>query len=153
MATEITKTSQAPLSFNALSPRQRLVHRARVGVKSKAILGQFWTDAKPDDDVLIAELQGWMDVLQDCGEDEVAAAWTLYQNAGPRTAAGKLYKPDAGYLWRIVMAAREQGWPAQGHAAFIANIFALPDPDEERRRANYRRIIEDAEAANNRGRA
>lgn len=95
----------------------------------------------------VLELEGWMDVLQECSHGEVSAAWALYNRAGPRTAAGKLYKPDAGYLWRLIEAARSEGWPVDNLQAFISETFSPDDADTARQRARYRTIISEAQAA------
>ncbi len=47
-----------------------------------------------------------MDVLECCSHTEIRKAWSKYQRTGPRTATGKLYKPDAGAIWQIVIDGR-----------------------------------------------
>jgi len=48
------------------------------------------------------EIEGWMDVLENCSHSEIREAWRDYQKNGARTQSGKLYKPDAGALYRII---------------------------------------------------
>lgn len=102
MANQIT----AVTGFNALSKPQQQAHREKIGVRSQAILGQFWRDDDTPDALQALEIEGWCDVLENCSHSEIRAAWAGYQKTGPRTAAGKLYKPDAGALYRIIQAAR-----------------------------------------------
>jgi len=52
------------------------------------------------------EIEGWCDVLENCSHSEIRAAWAGYQKTGPRTVSGRLYKPDAGALYRIIQSAR-----------------------------------------------
>ena len=52
-----------------------------------------------------------MDVLETCSHSEIRAAWAEYQRSGPRNQLGRLLKPDAGALWRIVMASRPKPKP------------------------------------------
>lgn len=47
-----------------------------------------------------------MDVLESCSHSEIRRAWATYQRNGPRTQSGKLYKPDAGAIWKIVIEGR-----------------------------------------------
>lgn len=89
-----------------MSPQQQRDHRAKIGVRARAILGQFWHDAQTPDAVQAIELEGWMDVLENCSHSEIRAAWTEYQKVGPRSAAGRLAKPDAGALYRLILKAR-----------------------------------------------
>ena len=102
MGTEIT----TPTGFNALSPQQQEEHRARIGARAQAILGQFWHDDSTPDAVQALELEGWMDVLENCSHSEIRKAWATYQRTGPRTQSGKLYKPDAGALYQIILSTR-----------------------------------------------
>jgi len=95
-----------PTGFNALSKQQQEEHRAKIGVRARAILGQFWNDENTPDAVQAMELEGWMDVLENCSHSEIRKAWATYQRTGPRTQAGKLYKPDAGALYQIILRAR-----------------------------------------------
>ena len=146
MSTEIT-AMEIKNSFAALSPQQQLEHREKIGVRAKTILSQFWASDSTPVVMQVLELEGWMDVLQECSHGEVSAAWALYNRAGPRTAAGKLYKPDAGYLWRLIEAARSEGWPVDNLQAFISETFSPDDADTARQRARYRTIISEAQAA------
>jgi len=63
-----------------------------------------------------------MDVLENCSHSEIRKAWATYQRTGPRTAAGKLYKPDAGALWKIVQTMRPKPKPVE----------TKPEPPRER---------------------
>lgn len=102
----MTNLPQTTSGFAALSPQQQEAHRAKIGVRAEAILGQFWRDDDTPEAVRAVELEGWMDVLENCSHSEIRQAWTDYQKSGPRTATGKLYKPDAGALYRLILKAR-----------------------------------------------
>lgn len=52
------------------------------------------------------EIEGWQDVLENCSHSEFRKAWVDYQKTGPRSTAGKLYKPDAGAIYRLVVQSR-----------------------------------------------
>lgn len=67
---------------------------------------QFWRDDATSDALRALEVEGWMDVLENCSHSEIRMAWATYQRVGPRTDRGRLCKPDAGALHRIVMAER-----------------------------------------------
>jgi hypothetical protein len=73
----------------------------------RAILGQFWQDADTEDAVQAIEIEGWMDVLENCSHSEIRAAWRDYQtDANNRTARGRLAKPDAGAIRAIILRKR-----------------------------------------------
>ena len=71
------------------------------------MLSQFWVDEGAPDAVRAIQIEGWLDVLQDLGEDEVRQAWANYQRTGPRTARGLLCRPDPGALRDMAMRARD----------------------------------------------
>jgi len=102
----MTNLPSNPTGFNALSPQQQKVHRAKIGARAEAILSQFWRDDETPDAVRALEIEGWIDVLESCSHSELRAAWAKYQRTGPRTQAGKLYKPDAGAIWHLVVGSR-----------------------------------------------
>ncbi len=53
------------------------------------------------------EIEGWMDVLENCSHSEIRAAWRDYQtDPSNRTARGRLAKPDAGAIRAIVLQKR-----------------------------------------------
>ena len=86
-----------------MSPQQQEAHRAKIGVRARAILGQFWQDADTHDAEKAIEVEGWMDVLENCSHSEIRFAWRDYQtNPKNRTARGRLAKPDAGALLDII---------------------------------------------------
>ncbi|AHD02937.1 hypothetical protein [Leisingera methylohalidivorans] len=96
-----------PTGFNALSPQQQQEHRAKIGVRAQAILGQFWQHADTPDAVKAIELEGWMDVLENCSHSEIRAAWRDYQtDPKNRTASGRLAKPDAGAIRAVILRKR-----------------------------------------------
>ena len=92
--------------FNALSPQQQEAHRAKIGVRAQAILDQFWRDSDTPDAVQAVEIEGWMDVLENCAHSEMRTAWATYLKVGPRTQSGRLVKPDAGAIYRLIIRAR-----------------------------------------------
>ncbi len=93
--------------FNALSPQQQKAHRAKIGVRAQAILGQFWQDAGTHDAVKAIEIEGWADVLENCSHSEIRDAWRDYQcDPANRTVRGRLAKPDAGALRSIILRKR-----------------------------------------------
>ena len=100
------------VAFNELSTQHQKDHRAKIGVRVESILLNFWREDGVADIVRVCKIQGWVDVLETCSHSEVRAAWAEYQRSGPRNALGRLLKPDAGALWRIVMASRPKPKPA-----------------------------------------
>lgn len=99
--TDITKAG----GFDALTVDQQDTHMATVGLRARAILGGFWENTESDA-VRAMEIEAWVAVLGKMSHDEIRAAWAEYQKTGPRTQAGRLYRPDAGALYRIIMAER-----------------------------------------------
>lgn len=104
MGTEIITAS----GFNELSPPQQKAHREKIGVRVQSILSQFWLEADTPDAHRALELEGWCDVLENCSHTEIRNSWATYQKTGPRTQTGKLYKPDAGALYLIIMNGRQK---------------------------------------------
>lgn len=100
------KLPTAQSGYNALSPQQQKDHRAKIGVRASSILRQFWREDGLTQAEEALEVEGWMDVLENCSHSEIRAAWAAYQKTGPRTQAGKLYKPDAGALYQIILSNR-----------------------------------------------
>ena len=98
-------------AFRELSTQHQKDHRAKIGVKAESILANFWREDGISDVVRVCEIQGWIDVLETCSHNEIRAAWTDYQRSGPRNSTGRLLKPDAGALWRIVIASRPRPTP------------------------------------------
>jgi len=66
-------------AFGELSKQQQHDHRAKIGVKVKAILLNFWREDGVPDIVHACEIQDWIDVLETCSHSELRAAWTEYQ--------------------------------------------------------------------------
>lgn len=95
-----------PHGFNDLSPQEKQSHREKIGLRAQAILNQFWRDDDTPDAVQAMEIEGWMDVLENCSHSEIRMAWARYQKDGMRTERGRLYKPDAGALYRIILNSR-----------------------------------------------
>lgn len=90
-----------------MSAQQQQEHRAKIGVRARAILGQFWQDADVHDAEKVIEVEGWMDVLENCSHSEIRFAWRDYQlDQNNRSARGRLVKPDAGALRYIIMGKR-----------------------------------------------
>lgn len=90
-----------------MSPQQQQAHRAKIGVRARAILGQFWQDLETHDAEKAIEVEGWMDVLENCSHSEIRYAWRDYQiDPNNRTARGRLAKPDAGALRAIILSKR-----------------------------------------------
>lgn len=100
----------------------------RVGARAEAILSQFWRDDEADPAIRALELEGWIDVLEGCGDAEIRYAWSEYQKDGPRSRAGRLLRPDAGAIYRLIMAARGRD--------MLAARAALPRPPPEPDRAS-----------------
>lgn len=80
--------------------------RLEIAIRAEVILSQFWRDDDTHDGMRTIELEGLVDVLEGCSAAEIRAAWVSYQRSGPRTASGRLVKPDAGALWKIVILLR-----------------------------------------------
>jgi len=127
MANQVTTQT----GLNALSKQQQQEHRAKIGVRVQAILSQFWRDGSTPDAVQALEFEGWMDVLENCSHSEIRNAWASYQRTGPRTQTGKLYKPDAGALYQIILRSRPRPRPGPE---------ARPMTAEERKAAEERRV-------------
>lgn len=119
-----------------MSKQQQEEHRAKIGVRVQAILGQFWRDDSTSDAVQALELEGWMDVLESCSHSEIRNAWASYQRSGPRTQTGKLYKPDAGALYKIIWHSRPR--PQAGPDA--RSMTAEERKAHEERRSKAREI-------------
>lgn len=125
-------------SAPASSPLPPAVRRERIGLRVTVILSSFWLDQEASRAERVLELEGWLDVLEPLDDTEVRAAWAEYQRSGPRSAAGKLLRPDAGALYRIAMQAR-------ANAARLDRLRNPPPPpppppviddaERERRRA------------------
>lgn len=126
----MNKLPTAQTGFAALSPQQQQEHRVKIGVRAKAILGQFWTDAETPEAVQALEIEGWADVLENCSHTEIRNAWATYQKTGPRSKSGRLSKPDAGALYRIVLSSRPKPRVVQ------------PDPEPPRERVSKKRAAE-----------
>ena len=88
--------------YHSLSPEQKKSHRAKVALRVEAILSQFWRD-DVHDAVRSIELEGYVDVLETCKHSEIRAAWAEYQRSGPRSRNGRLLRPDAGALYKIIV--------------------------------------------------
>lgn len=65
------------------------------------MLGTFWGSDDTADEIRAIELETWLDTLGAMTCDQFRAAWIAYQRTGPRTAKGRLYKPDAGAIWKL----------------------------------------------------
>lgn len=137
---ETDGTDRDNRAISESSQRQRLEHLGKLGLRVKAILGQFWESAATPDQVQTDELQGWIVALADCTVAEVGQAWDVYLKAGPRSAKGALYRPDAGFLWRLVMTSRRINWPTSDHQAFVAAAMVEPDRELDEARAKLRAI-------------
>lgn len=85
-----------------LSQGQSLSERAELALRISAMLGTFWGPDDTADEIRAIELETWLDTLGDMTCDQFRDAWITYQRTGPRTAKGRLYKPDAGAIWRLV---------------------------------------------------
>jgi hypothetical protein len=95
--------------FAALSEQQQGDHRLKVGIRVRAILSGFWVDYDSTDAQQAMEVEGWVDVLEQCSHSEIRYAWRDYQtDRRNRTERGRLAKPDAGALFRIIMLKRYQ---------------------------------------------
>jgi|AntRauTorckE5430_2_1112549.scaffolds.fasta_scaffold14282_3 hypothetical protein len=97
--------------YRSLSDQERIRHREKIGVRAEGILAQFWRDSDSTQAERTLEHETWMDVLETCSHSEIRAAWAEYQKTGPRTQAGKLYKPDPGALYKIIMKRRPKPPP------------------------------------------
>ncbi len=113
--------------FSALSTEAQQNHRAKIGIRVRAILGQFWQDADTHDAEKVIEVEGYMDVLENCSHSEIRFAWRDYQtNPDNRTARGRLAKPDAGALLAIIYSKRPRP----------VIVHSKPKPEPERVRCD-----------------
>lgn len=81
--------------------------RAELALRISAMLGTFWGSDDTADEIRAIELESWLDTLGAMTCDQFRDAWITYQRTGPRTAKGRLYKPDAGAIWKLVNEAPE----------------------------------------------
>lgn len=51
-------------------------------------------------------LETWCDVLEPATDEEIRRAWACYQTEGPRSASGRLIRPDPGWLMRRIRTMR-----------------------------------------------
>lgn len=84
------------------------------------MLGQFWQSEDTADEVRVIEMETWLDTIGHCSCDDFRSAWIAYQRSGPRTKAGRLYKPDAGAIYRLILELRPV-------------VVALPRPEPDLR--------------------
>jgi hypothetical protein len=55
------------------------------------------------------EVEGWIDVLEQCSHSEIRYAWRDYQSDRKnQTERGRLARPYAGALFRIILSKRSQ---------------------------------------------
>lgn len=94
-----------------MSSSAQEAQRIEIAVRTESILSQFWRDDHTHDGLRALEIEGWVDVLEGSSPGEIRAAWASYQRSGPRTATGRLAKPDAGALWQMIVAARPKPKP------------------------------------------
>jgi len=88
-----------------------------------AILSNFWTDQDPK--VHATNIASWCRTLSGMTAQEVNRAWGEYQKQGPRDQAGRLARPVAEDLRKLVD--RERAWRHRIHRE------ALPPPPEPAR--------------------
>lgn len=103
------------LVFDELPREEQVRHAAKVAIFSKAVLARFWSDADEPQEYRDVEIDTWLDVIGKLGHDEIRAAWADYQKTGPRTRDGKLYRPDPGAIYHLVMKRRKkqrEAWEA-----------------------------------------
>lgn len=79
---------------------------AELALRINAALMQFWTADDTADELRAIEIETWLDALEGCTVDEWKAAWRDYQRTGPRSQRGTLLRPDAGAIWKRIIAAR-----------------------------------------------
>ena len=79
--------------------------QAELAIRVSAMLIQFWTEDSPDE-IRAIEIEGWIDALGSVTSHEFRAAWASYQQGGPRSAAGRLARPDAGAIYHFINKSR-----------------------------------------------
>ena len=93
--TEIT------LYKNTLSNDDLTKHRAWIAVKAQALMGRYFQ--LPQDDLVKRDiLLGWMDMLENCTQDEIANACKIFLKQFPRT------RPHEGLIHNIIMKERQR---------------------------------------------
>ena len=96
-------------------------HRAKIGVRARAILGQFWRESDVPDAEQAMEIEAWMDVLENCSHTEIREAWRDYMlGSENRNARGRLLRPDPGALRAIIQRKRPR-----------PQVVADPEPERE----------------------
>lgn len=88
------------------------------------MLSQFWQAQNVTEAEMVIETEGYLDVLENVSHSEFRAAWADYQINGPRTAAGKLIKPDAGAIYNIAIANRRSNIAVVSDDEKVLNGFA-----------------------------
>lgn len=93
--------------FHSLTEAEKETHREKIGIRARSILTQFWQSSDTEDVERVMEVEGWMDVLEECSHSEIRFAWRDYQlDKKNRSARGRLVKPDAGALMLIILSKR-----------------------------------------------
>lgn len=117
----------------SLPQQERFKHRAWIGVRVEALLGNYWRD-RPHEAVIKEMMGDWIDALEWFSRDEITAACRSYLNSDDRAR-----RPRPGDIRAICEAAR-----APAIRAFR---------DRERRRAEPERPAVSAEDMEQRRRA
>lgn len=79
-------------------------HRAWIAVKAQALMGRYFQ--LPQDDLVKRDiLLGWMDMLQNCTQDEITDACKIFLKQFPRT------RPHEGHIYNIVIKERQKNKP------------------------------------------
>ena len=91
----------APTASTGSSTSPSAMDRSELAIRVSAMLSQFWTEDSPNE-IRAIEIEGWIDALGSITSHEFRAAWASYQQDGPRSATGRLVRPDAGAIHRFI---------------------------------------------------
>lgn len=97
-------------AFAALPEHRKKSHRAKVGVRVRAFLDNFYVESR-DAAVMAVDVDLWATALQQFSHSEIMAGFGAYFNDGPRTKSGKLTKPDPGAIKALIFKARPKPKP------------------------------------------
>ena len=99
-ATQATAMPPAiQLYAQSLAPQDRSKHRLWIGVRARALLGNYWTTT-PSEAELEITARDWMDCLENYSPDEITGACKKWVIDNPRK------RPNFGHIREIIDARR-----------------------------------------------
>lgn len=96
--------SKIVLYKNTLSNDDLTKHRAWIAVKAQGLMGRYFQ--LPQDDLVKRDiLLGWMDMLENCKQEEITDACKIFLKQFPRT------RPHEGLIYNIIVKERQRKSP------------------------------------------